>query len=141
MSDKLRAAAQAVGDAKDILFIREMSVHDKVYLRLEDAINALKAALAEPAIKESLTVAEPVAWLQITRYGNRLLSFNEPPKTEPPSYCGKLTPDPKNYPLYLEPQKEWVGLTGDEIEDINKDQTLWGIIRTAEAKLREKNGG
>jgi hypothetical protein len=48
MSDKLRAAAQAVGDAKDILFIREMSVHDKVYLRLEDAINALKAALAEP---------------------------------------------------------------------------------------------
>jgi len=57
MTDKLRAAAQAVGDAKDILFLREMSVHDKVYLRLEDAINALKAALAEPAIKESLTVA------------------------------------------------------------------------------------
>ena len=47
MTDKLREAAQAVGDAKDILFLREMSVHDKVYLRLEDAINALEAALAE----------------------------------------------------------------------------------------------
>ena len=33
----------------------------------------------------------------------------------------------------------WVGLTGDEIEDINKDQTLWGIIRTAEEILKEKN--
>ena len=58
MTDKLRAAAQAVGDAKDILFLREMSVHDKVYLRLEDAINAIKAALAEQTVKESLTVAE-----------------------------------------------------------------------------------
>jgi chaperonin GroEL (HSP60 family) len=48
MSDKLREAAQAAGDAKDILFLREMSVHDKVYLRLEDAINAIKAALEEP---------------------------------------------------------------------------------------------
>jgi hypothetical protein len=36
-------------------------------------------------------------------------------------------------------KREWVGLTGDEIEDINKDQTLWEIIRAAEAKLREKN--
>jgi len=64
MSDKLREAAKAVGDAKDILFLREMSVHDKVYLRLEDAINALKAALAEPAIKDSLTTQRP--WVGLT---------------------------------------------------------------------------
>jgi len=36
-------------------------------------------------------------------------------------------------------RREWDGLTGDEIEDINKDQTLWGIIRTAEEILKEKN--
>ena len=36
-------------------------------------------------------------------------------------------------------RREWAGLTGDEIEDINKDQTLWGIIRTAEEILKEKN--
>ena len=59
MSDKLRAAAQAVRDAKEILFLRDMSVHDKVYLRLEDASNAIKAALAEPAIKESLIAQRP----------------------------------------------------------------------------------
>jgi hypothetical protein len=65
MTDKLREAAQAVGDAKDILFLREMSVHDKVYLRLEDAINALKAELAEPTVQESLTVAEQKPMLEM----------------------------------------------------------------------------
>jgi hypothetical protein len=44
--------------------------------------------------------------------------------------------------LEMNPQKrEWVGLTGDEIEDLPKDKTWWEIIRAAEAKLREKNGG
>jgi len=43
--------------------------------------------------------------------------------------------------LETNPQKrEWVGLTGDEIEDLPKDKTWWEIIRAAEAKLREKNG-
>ena len=37
------------------------------------------------------------------------------------------------------PKREWVGLTGDEIEDLNKDQTLWEIIRSAEEILKEKN--
>ena len=36
-------------------------------------------------------------------------------------------------------QRPWVGLTGDEIEDLNKDQTLWEIIRAAEEILKEKN--
>jgi len=82
---------------------------------------------------------KPVAWLQITRYGNMLLSFTEPPKTEPPSYCGKLTPDPKNYPLYTAPsRREWVGLTDDEIEHLRNDQPWW-MVRDIEAKLREKN--
>ena len=40
MSDKLREAAKAVRD--------EMSVRYKVYMLLEDAINSLEAALAEP---------------------------------------------------------------------------------------------
>jgi len=38
-------------------------------------------------------------------------------------------------------RREWVGLTGDEIEDLPKGGTLWEIIRTAEAILKEKNGG
>ena len=41
----------------------------------------------------------------------------------------------------LAPRREWVGLTGDEIEDLPKGGTLWEIIRAAEAILKEKNGG
>jgi len=36
---------------------------------------------------------------------------------------------------------EWVGLTGDEIEDLPKGGTWWETIRAAEAILKEKNGG
>ena len=39
----------------------------------------------------------------------------------------------------LKKKRKWVGLTGDEIEDLNKDQTLWEIIRSAEEILKEKN--
>jgi hypothetical protein len=71
MSDKLREAAQA---AKDAMRMAQRSrgeillayppldswLHHKVYLRLEDAIKAVEAALAEETvIKDSLTVAEP----------------------------------------------------------------------------------
>ena len=123
MTDKLREAAQAVGDAKDILFLREMSVHDKVYLRLEDAINALKAALAEPAIKESLTVAKPVAWMSDSDVGFYKEEFGNYP-------C---------VPLYTAPpRREWVGLTDDEIEHLRNDQPWW-MVRDIEAKLKEKN--
>ena len=38
-------------------------------------------------------------------------------------------------------RREWVGLTGDEIENLPKGGTLWEIIRAAEAILKEKNGG
>ena len=38
-------------------------------------------------------------------------------------------------------RREWVGLTGDEIEDLPKDKTWWEIIRAAEEILKEKNGG
>ena len=36
-------------------------------------------------------------------------------------------------------REKWVGLTGDEIEDVNKDQTMWEIIRAAEKILKDKN--
>ena len=38
-------------------------------------------------------------------------------------------------------QHEWVGLTGDEIENLPKDKTWWEIIRAAEAILKDKNNG
>ena len=47
--------------------------------------------------------------------------------------------EPDDTPLYL--NTPWIGLTGDEIEELPKDQTLWEIIRAAEALLKQKNGG
>lgn len=111
-------------------------------------IEMLREALRERLVQPE---DEPVAWLQITRYGNKLLSFTEPPKTEFPSYCNNPTPDPTNYPLYAAPQRrEWVGLTDDEITSIVKEcakgaairrdgTTSQRIARAIEKALKEKN--
>jgi hypothetical protein len=45
------------------------------------------------------TEQEPVAWMQVTKYGNKLLAFTEPP-LEPPCYTGEFIAA-KNYPLFL----------------------------------------
>ncbi|MEY4719304.1 MAG: hypothetical protein RL563_1922, partial [Pseudomonadota bacterium] len=73
MSDKLRAAAKAALDAMKLAGDHgtvmlaypaiESWLYHRVDQRLDDAIKAVEDALAEPAIKESLTVAEPVAWM------------------------------------------------------------------------------
>ena len=36
-------------------------------------------------------------------------------------------------------RREWVGLTGDEIEDLPKGGTWWEAIKAAEEILKEKN--
>ena len=119
MSDKLRAAAQAalewLRDERldtwtymDRQFYKDCSKHTK----------ALEAALAEPAIKESLTVAEPHDYegyfdkdfiLQKEKYGKR----------------------------------PWSELTDDEINAIEFPEsgtaTMRDFVRIIEAKLRERN--
>ena len=47
---------------------------------------------------------EPVAWLQLTVYGNKLLSFKKPSEQEVYCYNGIKLHDPKNIPLYAHPQ-------------------------------------
>jgi hypothetical protein len=42
-------------------------------------------------------------------------------------------------PMMEVKRREWVGLTGDEIEDLPKGGTWWETIKAAEAILREKN--
>jgi hypothetical protein len=39
----------------------------------------------------------------------------------------------------LEAAPKWVGLTGDEIENLPKGGTWWEIIRATEEILKEKN--
>jgi hypothetical protein len=96
----------------------------------EKRANALRAALAEPAIKESLTVAEqnPVGQLQEGAYGRgQVLWFNKPANQSM---------------LYTAPpRREWVSLTDEEISavDWKSNETLHDFSRAIEAKLREKN--
>ena len=70
MTDKLREAALAVLESTKSLFLccsdfshlpQDLHPDGKCipWGRYNDALTALEAALAEPAIKESLTVAEP----------------------------------------------------------------------------------
>ena len=116
MSDKLRAAAQAAlemldNDDRDCAF----------------AANILRAALAEPAIKESLTVAEPEEKLLSIHRLNQWL---------------KASLAEQKPMLEMNPQKrEWVGLTDEEIEMLieNYDITNTDYARAIEAKLRQKN--
>ena len=150
MTDKLRAAAQAVLESTKSLFVccsdfshlpQDLHPDGKCipWGRYNDALTALEAALAEPAIKESLTVAEPVAFVDL---GSLKFSSHTPDTTVGVSRY--RTPF-RNYPLYTAPpRREWVGLTDEEIADI-ANSCCWSntyhadFAQAIEAKLRERN--
>ena len=80
MSDKLRAAAKAVLESTKSFSVYcenfchlPRDLHDDgecpPWRRYNDALAELEAALAEPAIKESLTTAKPVAWMSTKMAG------------------------------------------------------------------------
>lgn len=144
MTDKLREAAQ---DALDLL--------DNDDRNCSMAALILRAALAEPepvthpfedsAVISALSWAEnlieqkyPVghngadSWLMnySDQYGEHIRRSDH---REWEKVNGRWKP--KAAP----PRREWVGLTGDEIEDLPKDKTWWQIIRAAEEILKEKN--
>jgi hypothetical protein len=104
-----------------------------VQRKMQEAITAIKQALAAP------TVQEPVAWMRITDITE--LTDSEP---EEDGYT----------PLYTTPpaaQRQWVGLTDEEIrkwwsienglEDckLSKLDDFTLAVRAIEAKLKEKN--
>jgi len=144
MTDKLREAAQAVLESTKSLFVccsdfshlpQDLHPDGKCIQlgRYNDALTALEAALAEPAIKESLTVAEqePVACIGT----NGKLMWLKKPST--------IYSKPR--PLYIAPpRREWVGLTDDEIKEI-ANNCRWSetyhvdFSLAIETKLREKN--
>lgn len=90
----------------------------------DEAIEALRARLAQPE-------QEPVAWIY-SHKGQKSVSMN---------YVAGV----RAIPLYTAPpQREWQGLTNEEIEDAcwtEVDQRLRSFARAIEAKLKEKNNG
>ena len=89
---------------------------DPLRLLVDDVI----AALAQPE-------QEPVAWLSTDSIGERHLCFDKP-----------LDNDPVQ-PLYTAPpQRTWVDLTDEEIDNINYTSAHM-LARAIEARLKELN--
>ena len=87
-----------------------------------DAITAIKEALAQPE-------NEPVAW--ISTGTARMIHWT----ADKPAYGDDWVP------LYTTPpQRKWVGLTEDEVNDLyNEGMGIHATIEATEAKLEEKN--
>ena len=98
--------------------------YDSSIILQKAAIEALRAQLAQPE-------PEPVAWLYKKKDGVQVI-------TDDPDYAdGTWTP------LYTAPpQREFIGLTDDEIDKICETQ-VWdarrSYARAIEATLKEKN--
>ena len=71
--------------------------------------------------------------LELRQLVTPMMEFKQPTKI-----CGPNLEETLNAAGFYR-KKEWVGLTGDEIEDLPKDKTWWEIIRAAEEILKERN--
>jgi len=172
MSDKLRAAAKAAldamklarGDHGTVMLAYpaiELWLYHRVDERLDAAIKAVEDALAEPAIKESLNVAEPVGWLHwLTVDGERFPQLTLMPRTDKdePLYTAlprreaqeRMHPEIKKmYEDYFDKcfressaqQRPWVGLTGTEINHIFAANVGYPerMMKEVETLLKDKN--
>jgi hypothetical protein len=101
--------------------------------KVREARNALRQALAQPE-------QEPIAWMHTTGTGH--VYFRKKPQDK------VFNPQP----VYTAPPKaaEWVGLTDEEISEIEDEYIVdyripagsaWNFAKDLEAKLKEKNGG
>jgi hypothetical protein len=117
----------------------------------KQAITALRQALE--------TEQEPVAWMHnfitgnvithipadIGRHPERWTALYKDPT--PCKTCESLAMAVMNDQTYHEkviPKREWVGLTDQEIHEIDgyeEDRKMYRFARTIEAKLKEKNHG
>ena len=97
--------------------------------RKEPAITAIKAALEAKD--------EPVAWISPTELlvmrGNALAGAKDWRVNV------GLKPEDGDVGLYTTPQRTWVGLTDIDYAGLPLEQV--GLVRWAEAKLKEKNNG
>ena len=132
-----REALKLALDALEHL-IENKSLHYTYRDKAEQAITAIKEALAQPA-------QEPVVgtktWFEdgkvVTQYLTAKDLYKEP-EQEPMAYLPP-TPSPENA-LYTPPQRTWVSLTEDELVQIG---VATGLERAAvemiSNKLKEKN--
>ena len=124
MSDEFRIAA-----------VSYRALHLK-FLALENELTAAQERLTESAVQLAIARDEIVDLTEALT--NKYALENEMAVMSDKLTCAMLEAKEN---AEIAPRREWVGLTGDEIEDLPKGGTLWEIIRAAEAILREKNNG
>jgi hypothetical protein len=175
MSDKLRAAAQAALDAMSVVRVfvtsKEKIKHpegtdwyDNIRINLDENIvnnikemNAIEAALAEPTVKESLTVAGEKHMNPSDKY-EQIKDIKRLNPVELEAMVLKHDQQIKDIaahllelkqlvtPMMEFKRREWVGLTDEEITEIRLKMfdafaTNYEAYRAIETKLKEKNGG
>jgi hypothetical protein len=108
-------------EAQKILDALEYAYGNEMFVNIRDT---LRAKLSEPE-------PEPVAWLNKTKHGTWSAD------------ALKCEGDEPSEPLYTAPpQREWVGLTDEELLDL-ADMAYANdleLLQTLQAKLKEKNG-
>jgi hypothetical protein len=111
------------------------SPYETLFDYLEVQIAAIKQARSAP-------MQEPVAWMFEDDEDNGHKTFMQtPPSPEVVAYLAKWN-RPAWVPIYTIPpvaQRQWVGLTDEEIAAIYADSSPLTFIELAEAKLKEKN--
>ena len=123
------------------LALEALELHGKQYPHMVkgyclDAITAIKTALSGEAQTRSVDKDEPVAW--------QYRDANDDGTWTAWNGCDKRLTESdwrKVRPLYTTPpQRTWVGLTDEEVADIERNSiTRRQAIRAIEAKLKEKN--
>ena len=105
-------------------------VDGQTSVEMDEAITSLRQAIAE------LESQKPVAWR--LESGKAVWLWFE--RTDPEANSA-LPNDVTAIPLYTHPQRTWVGLTDEEIEDIVEDcdGVGWDVAQAIRAKLKEKN--
>jgi hypothetical protein len=126
----LRLALSTLHEVREDTF-RLLRNGEKRYseMKVWDTIYEIKKALE--------TKDEPVAWMTINVYGYEDDIWYENPE-------GKLLEGWTYEPLYTTPQRTWIGLTGEEreqveVESYGKVPHHVALIAAVEAKLKEKN--
>jgi len=112
--EALRLALEALTDALD------KPMWNRV--QMESAITAIKAALEAKDEPEYYGLIKDHLWMSISK-----------------EHYDRLKPEVRMACYTTPPQRTWVGLTDEDIDDFVKNTRLHELIKATEVKLKEKN--
>jgi chromosome condensin MukBEF ATPase and DNA-binding subunit MukB len=119
-------------------FFKTLSLSMKEMELAEDAITTIKEALDECDEDELIIRYHEMTIKRLEKHIEELTA--QPEDRNFCQRCGKRTADLTTIHTCTPPQSQWVGLTVDELIDLErKHLSHENLTRAIEAKLREKN--